>query len=210
MVLNDFFLNPNLAYLLLVAGVMLGVMALLTPGTGFFEIGALFALALAGWQVYHLPVNAWALGVLALGVALFLLAVRRSGNLAFLGMAILAMWVGSSFLFRGEGWLPAVSPVLAVIVSALSGGFLWLITVKTLEVEKIAPVHDLSTLVGSVGITRTAVHTEGTVLAAGEEWSAQSHTPLPAGANVRVTGREGFLLWVEPLEPQPADNETGA
>ena len=43
------FLNPNVAYLFLVAGFSLALMAVLTPGTGLLEIGALFVLLLAGW-----------------------------------------------------------------------------------------------------------------------------------------------------------------
>ena len=38
----DFLLEPNVAYLILLAGVLLGFLALVTPGTGLFEIGAFF------------------------------------------------------------------------------------------------------------------------------------------------------------------------
>ncbi|MCK7480821.1 MAG: hypothetical protein M0C28_29115 [Candidatus Moduliflexus flocculans] len=38
----DFLLNPNVAYLFLLAGVLMAMLALATPGTGFFGIGALF------------------------------------------------------------------------------------------------------------------------------------------------------------------------
>lgn len=120
----DFFLDPNIAYLFLVAGFSLAIMAILTPGTGLFEIGALFALLLAGWGVYNLPVNYWALAVLLLGVIPFILAVRRSGRMLFLVIALLALVFGSAYLFRGEmWWQPAVNPILALVVSLLMGGF---------------------------------------------------------------------------------------
>ena len=38
-------LNPNIAYLFLVSGVLLTFLALVTPGTGFLEVGAFFAMA---------------------------------------------------------------------------------------------------------------------------------------------------------------------
>ena len=41
-------LNPNIAYLFLAGGVLLTFFALVTPGTGFLEVGAFFLLALAG------------------------------------------------------------------------------------------------------------------------------------------------------------------
>ncbi|MEJ2709833.1 MAG: NfeD family protein [Anaerolineales bacterium] len=194
----DSLLNPNLAYLILVAGFWLTIMALLTPGTGIFEIGALFALVLAGLAVYSLPINYWALGVLLLGVLPFALALRRSGRYVYLVISIAALVVGSSFLFRGEGWLPAVNPVLALVVSTLTAVFFWILADKILEAEGTAPTHDLGALIGKVGEARTDIQDEGSVYVAGEMWSATSDTLIPQGTHVRVVGREGFVLQVEP------------
>ena len=196
--MEEILLNPNVAYLLLVAGFTFATLSLLAPGTGLLEIGALFALLLAGWGIYNLPVNFWALGVLLLGVFPFLLAVRRSGRLTFLGISILALVVGSAFLFRGEGWRPAVDPVLALLVSVLVTGFFWVVVQKTLEAERARPTHDLDALVGSLGEAKTEVHMEGTVQVAGELWTARSAEPIPDGARIRVIGREGLILDVKP------------
>ncbi len=73
----EIFLNPNLAYLLLVAGGMLAILAVISPGTGMLEIGALFILLLAGWEVYLLEINWWALVLLVLGIIPFALAIRK-------------------------------------------------------------------------------------------------------------------------------------
>ncbi|HSF81468.1 MAG TPA: NfeD family protein [Anaerolineales bacterium] len=198
-------LNPNFAYLFLVAGFFLAILAMLTPGTGILEIGALFAFVFAGWAVYNLPINYWALVVLILGVIPFLFAVRRSGQYIYLGLSILALVIGSAYLFRGEvWWQPAVNPVLAAIVSLLTGGFLWIITRKTIEVSLTRPSHDLEALLGLVGEAKTDIHEEGSLQVAGELWSATSSTLIPAGAHARVIGREGFMLQVEIL---PEDEE---
>lgn len=201
MPLNDFLLQPNIAYLLLVGGFMLALLALLTPGTGFLEIGAVFILFLAGWEVYHLPINLWALAILVIGVVPFWLAVRKSGNLLFLALSIGALVIGSAFLFQGEGWLPAVNPILALIVSTVNAGFLWLVTLKTLEAQRRTPTHDLGTLIGATGLARTDIHHEGSVFVHNEDWSAQSEQPISAGIQVRVLRREGFILWVEAIAP---------
>ena len=50
----DFLLEPNIAYLILLGGILLSLMAIVTPGTGLFEVGAFFCLALAGYAVYNL------------------------------------------------------------------------------------------------------------------------------------------------------------
>ncbi len=200
MPLNDFLLQPNIAYLLLVGGFMLGLLALLTPGTGFLEVGAIFVLLLAGWEVYHLPINLWALVILVLGVVPFWLAVRKSGNLLYLALSIGALVVGSAFLFQGKGWLPAVNPILALIVSTLNAGFLWLVTLKTLEAQRRTPTHDLGSLIGATGVAQTDIYQEGTVYVHREDWSAHSEHLILAGTSVRILRREGFILWVEAIE----------
>jgi membrane-bound serine protease (ClpP class) len=210
--LQDILLDPNIAYLLLVAGFTFATLSLLSPGTGLLEIGGLFAILLAGWAIYNLPVNFWALGVLLLGVFPFLLAVRRSGRLIYLGISILALVVGSAFLFRGEGWRPAVDPLLALVVSVLVTGFFWIVVRKSLEAEQARPSHDLGALIGLAGEAKSEIHAEGTVQVAGELWTARSAEPIPDGARVRVTGREGFILDVEaePGEPvHPLRTEEG-
>ena len=198
----DILLNPNVAYLFLVGGSLLALLALLAPGTGVLEVSALFALILAGWAVYNLPINLWALIVLLLGVLPFILAVRRTGNLIFLVISIVAMVIGSAFLFQGQGLQPAVNPILAIIVSSLTGGYFWVITRKVLEAEQIRPSHDLEALIGGTGVARTDIHEEGTVQVAGELWTASSDEAISEGTRIRVVGREGFILRVEPLEPE--------
>jgi membrane-bound serine protease (ClpP class) len=191
------FLNPNVAYLLLVGGAMLAILAVLNPGTGLLEVAALILLLLAGYEIYILPINYWALGLLLLGVIPFIFALQKSGNLIYLGISILALVVGSIFLFQGEGLRPAVNPGLAIAVSTLSAGFLWFVGRKALEVQSIRPTHDLAALVGQIGEAKTEIFTEGSVQIAGELWTARSQQPIPNGSKVRVTGREGFILEVE-------------
>ena len=190
-------LNPNVAYLLLVGGALLAILALLNPGTGLLEVAALILLVLAGWGIYSLPINLWALGLLLLGVLPFLFALRRSGRMVYLGVSIAALVVGSIFLFQGEGLKPAVSPFLAVIVSVLAVGFVLLVAQKTLEADRLRPVHDLKALIDTIGEAKTDIHTEGSVQVAGELWSARSQQPIPVGSKVRVIAREGFILDVE-------------
>jgi len=206
----DALLNPNLAYLLLVAGSLLAISAVLSPGTGLLEIATLFALLLAGYEVYNLPTNAWALVILLLGVIPFLLAVRKSGKLIFLVISILALVIGSTFLFRGETWWqPAVNPVLAVVTSTLTAVFFWVAVRKTLEADAVRPTHDLSILIGAIGEAKTDIDIDGdgSVQVSGELWTARSQKPISAGSRIRVLNREGFVLEVEADEQN--ELETG-
>ncbi len=207
----EFLINPNLAYLLLVAGIMLAILAIFSPGTGMLEIGALFVLLLAGWEIYNLPINIWALILLALGILPFILAVLRSKRIAYLIGAEIAFIIGSCFLFRGDAWWkPAVNPFLAIIISVMAGGYLWLAATKVLEMESRQPSHNLASLVGAVGETRTDVHETGSVQIAGELWSARSSAPIPQNTKIQVLRREGFVLVVEVVQPvSTSQNDIG-
>ncbi|MBG7610015.1 MAG: hypothetical protein IZT55_04030 [Anaerolineae bacterium] len=199
--MTDFLLDPNLAYLFLMTGFSLALLAILTPGTGVLEIGAFFGLLLAGWGIYNLPINYWALVLLILGVFPFILALRKSGRLLYLAISIFALIIGSAFIFRGDDWWrPQVNLVLATVTSVLVGGYFWIIASKTLEADATLPKHDLGTLIGAVGEAKSNIHLEGSVYVHGEIWTAHSQTPLVSGTIVRVVAREGFVLEVEKLD----------
>lgn len=193
----DFLLDPNIAYLILLGGILLGFLAIVTPGTGLLEIGAFFCVVFAGYAVYNLSVNWWALLVLALSVVPFFYAARKPGREIFLGLAILLLVVGSVFLFAVDGWKPAVNPILAFVSSGMVAAFLWIVVRKTLQASVARPSHDLEGLVGQVGEARTDVYDDGSVYVSGELWSAKSGSAISAGSHIRVIRREGFVLVVE-------------
>jgi len=196
----DFLQNPNVAYLLLAGGLVFAMLALVAPGTGVLEIGALFVLGMAGWSVvnYDMPLNAWALVLLVAGVVVFFLAVRRPKQWYRLIVSILAIVVGSAFLFRSQSWyIPAVDPLLSVVVSVLIGAFFWIAARKVMEAARARPVHDLDALIGAKGEAKTHIHQTGSAQVAGELWSVYSDQPIHTGAIIRVLARDGFTLKVE-------------
>ncbi len=193
----DFILDPNLAYLVLVIATILAILALLSPGSGFIEVGAVIAAFFAAYSIYRLPLSGWALAILVVGAMLFLTAFLRKDRRWILGSSILCIVMGSAFLFRTERWWqPAVNPLLATFVSITSGGFFWVVGRKLLEATTAVPRHDLDQLIGAIGEAKTDIHQHGSVQVEGELWSATSQIPIPAGSLVRVVKREGFTLEV--------------
>lgn len=193
----DFLLDPNVAYLFVVGGVLLAMLALATPGTGLFEIGAFFSIALAGYAIYNLSFNWWALALLALSIIPFVYALQKPKREIYLALSIVLLIVGSVFMFPRTADQPVVNPLVAVVASALVAGFLWIAVQKSVEAASIRPSHDLGALVGQIGEARTDVNDEGSVLVAGELWSAKSEEPIASGSSVRVVRRDGFVLEVE-------------
>lgn len=196
----DLLLNPNLAYILMMGSILLALLALLTPGTGILELGAVIALVLVGIQLFNLPINLWALGVIVVGAVLYAIAIIRRGEPVLLAAGIVVIFIGAGLVYRGENSLIGVSPWLILLVSVGEGSFLWVVTQKVLHAAVSPPVQDINQLIGSQGETRTYVHEEGTVYAAGEEWSARSDRPIPPQTVVEITGRDGFTLLIAPLE----------
>lgn len=199
-------LNPNVAYVLMVLGFIIGLLALFSPGTGLLELSALFMLVLAGYSIANLPFNGWALGLLLIGFIPFLLSLRfRRDRLRWilLGMALAAYVIGSAFLFSDTQGQPVVNLGLILLMSTLSVGLMWLLTRKSLEAINSRPSFDLDRLVGMQGRASSDLRPEGTVYVDGEEWTARSQIYIPAGSTVRVLGRTGLTLQVEPAQADP-------
>lgn len=195
----DFLLEPNIAYLILLGGILLSLMAIVTPGTGLFEVGAFFCLALAGYAVYNLSFNWWAIVLLVLSVVPFIYSIQKPKRELYLGLSIALLVLGSVFLFAVDGWKPAVNPFVALVTSGLISTFLWIVVRKTVQVASARPTHDLELLMGLTGEARSNIYEEGSVYVAGEMWSARSNEHIPAGSSIRVVRREGFILVVEKI-----------
>ncbi len=193
----EFLLDPNIAYFVLVVAILFVLIALATPGTGGPELLAIFSLFVAGYAVYYLSFNWWALALLLVSLVPFFLAVRGPRREIWLAISIVGLAVGSVFFFPAQnGWI-SVNPVLAVVTSALFAALVWFAARKVIQAAQTRPANELSSLIGESGETRTVVKDDGSVQVASELWSARSEKLIPPGRLVRVVGRDGFVLIVE-------------
>ena len=194
----EFLLNPNVAYILVVAAAMLALTAIVVPGTGLPEIGLVLCLGLAGYSIYSLGINGWALLIVSLSIIPFVFALRAKAlRIPLLALSILMLISGSVFLFVDEKGWPAVNPLLAGIVSILCGGFIWIAVDRVLAAQQARPSNNPDALIGKIGESRTEINADGSVQIGGELWSARSEKLIAAGSPVRIVQREGFVLIVE-------------
>jgi membrane-bound serine protease (ClpP class) len=201
---TDTQLMPNLIYLLLMAGVWLAAMALASPGTGLLEVAAIAVLVAAGIGTLRLPIALWALLIIALGAAAFGAALRTRRAQIWLVFSALLLSTGSAFLFGMQAGRPTVHPLLAATVSVMTVGFFRLAVGRGILSQRVRPQHDPDAVLGQVGEARTTLDPLGSVYVGGELWSARCEAPVAAGAAVRVRGREGLVLIVEPVRDGPA------
>jgi membrane-bound serine protease (ClpP class) len=197
-----FLVDPNVAYVLLIFGFLIAILALFAPGTGILELIALAILGMAGYGIANLDLNWWALLIMLSGIIPFAISFRRlpkSRNL-LLALASLAFVAGSAFLFRGQGWQPAVNLGLVILLTPIVVGLTWLIAAKSLQAAETRPSFNLDQLVGMVGKANNDIRGQGSVHVNGEDWSASSKQFIPAGSRVRVLHRNGLVLEIEPLD----------
>ncbi|NIS83118.1 MAG: hypothetical protein GTO14_23605 [Anaerolineales bacterium] len=194
-------LFANLLYLFLVAGLWLAALAVVTPGTGYLELLAFFALAGAGFGTLYVALNGWAIIVLILGAVFLILALRLPREEIWLALSALALCVGSVFIFRLREGGPAVNPWVALSTSLLTVGYFWVAIRNAVAAHKSRPSIDPSHVMGKVGEVRTALEPTGSVYVAGELWTARAESVVDVGSQVRVRSRDGLILIVEPVEP---------
>jgi len=193
-------LFPDLVFLVLLAGVWLAALSVVAPGTGVLELAALAALILAGFGLLQLEVNAWALAVLLAGAVFFGLSVWRRGQALWLALAAITLSLGSSFLFRGNDGGPGVHLLLTLAAVLGTLGYFWVAVRKALLAARARPNIDPTAVLGLVGQARTDLDPTGSVQVGGELWTARSDVLIPAGAAVRVVGKDGLILTVEAIE----------
>lgn len=191
-------LDPNLVYLILIAGLWLSVTAAYIPGTGIVEVLALVGVVAALIALAAMPTNWWAVILIVGGVLGFLIMPfidRRFALLAVGGLALQA--VGSLLLFDST---PVGLPVIFVTIAAalLYHRFALL---PTLEHHRGSPAMlEDQPLTGQTGYVQSALNPVGTVYVRGESWTARSEHKIDAGAEVSVVDQEGLTLFVEPVK----------
>ena len=103
-------------------------------------------------------------------------------------------------MFEVEDGLIAVHPLLALVVSILTLGFFWFAIRKAGVAQQADPSIDPAIVTNQIAEVRTDLEPIGSVYALGELWTARAEKPFKPGTKVKVVGREGLILVVEPLE----------
>jgi membrane-bound serine protease (ClpP class) len=193
-------LDPNIVYFLFIGGLVLGVVAIFTPGTGFAELGAFFAVALAIYGFVNLPVNSWAITIMALGFIPFVFAGKKNFRKWLIPGSFVLVLMGSMLIFRKEPDAETANLLLIAFVDVIALALLWLYVIKGIEAILKKPDFDLNDLIGMETKAITDIHLEGTIHADGEDWTARSTQPISMGSLVRIVGRNGLVLIVEPAD----------
>jgi membrane-bound serine protease (ClpP class) len=197
--------DPNIAYLLMMAG-MLGIFfELSNPGAILPGVIGGICLILAFYAFQSLPVNWAGLLLILFGVVLLIAEIKvvSHGVLAIGG--VIAMLLGSLMLYDTPettgirlSWyvmIPTVGTTAALVFFAVSMG------IRALYRPSVTGE---SAMVGRLGLARSALAPEGQVLIDGELWRAVSQDgAVAAGEPVRVAAIDGLTLKVTKSAQRP-------
>lgn len=192
--------NPELMMILFIIAIAGIGMEFKNPG--MIVPGALGAVALFLFLTASsiIPINAAGAVLILLALGLFIaeLYITSFGLLTLAGLA--AFIFGSMILFDSP--LPGGRiPMSTIIVSALTLlAFVFFVIRAVVKVYRQDISMGENSMVGMKGVARGDFDGSGTVLVRGEIWKARSTVPLAEGQEVRVTGIDGMIMQVEPLQ----------
>jgi membrane-bound serine protease (ClpP class) len=208
--------NPTVAYLLLMAG-LVGLAieifnpGLIVPGT----LGAVsFLLGLYGTA--QLPVAAVGVLLLVIGVGLIIAEAHLPTSGVLGGVGVVAMVLSGLLLFNTDSDAYEVSVPVVIVVGLMLGGFMAFAVQKVVQARRNPVRTGWEELVGAEGEVRAPFAPVGQVFVEGALWRAtladgaegDADEPLQSGARVRVESVEGLTLRVRPVAETPEREES--
>ncbi len=178
--------NPNLAYILLMIGLLGLYFEFSHPGAILPGVLGGISLLLAVFAFQILPINYVGLGLILLAIILFILEVKVQsfGMLAVGGIA--AMIIGSLMLVKSP--IPELRPGLRIVLPVALGISLIVVFLLTLVIKAHArrSFTGREGMIGETGTARTDLAPAGKVFVHGEIWEAEADGPVRAGEKVKV------------------------
>ncbi len=191
--------DPNIAYLLLMAGILGLYMEFSHPGVIFPGVagGICLLLALTSFQI--LPINYAGLLLIVLGISLLVgEAFLPSFGALGIGGAI-SLGLGSLLLFDTESSDLAVDRSIVFTAVGTLSAFILLVGYLVFKSQKNKPTLGLEGLVGEVGEVRVKLNPDGKIFVHGEYWNAEGDGEIAVGEKVEVVGFDGMRLKVRRL-----------
>jgi len=198
--------DPNIAFVLFLVGSLGLILELAHPNFVTGILGAIsIVLAFIGFG--SLPLNL--AGLLLIGLAILLfgleLTVTSHGLLTIAGIVCLVLGASALYTEPGSPTAPdvAVSFPLVAVTALAAGGFMAFVVWAAVRARRMVPSPGLvgsGLPLGAPGVVRRPLAPEGSVYAAGEEWSARASDDrvIDRGTPVRIVGFEGLTVVVSP------------
>jgi len=198
--------DPNIAYILMMAGFLGLYMEFAHPGVFFPGIAGAICLLLAFASLQLLPINYTGLALILLGLGL-LVGEAFFPNFGVLGIGgIVSLALGSLLLFDTPISDFGVDRSIVFTAVGTVGSFVLAISYLVFRSQKATPALGKEGLIGQIGEVRGKLAPTGRIFVHGENWSAQADGPIDVGEKVRVVGYDGMQLKVRRLSEGDAQS----
>jgi len=195
----DILSDPNIAYLLLMAGVLGLYMEFSNPGVIFPGVAGGIAILLALTSFQILPINYGGLALILLGIAL-LVGEAFLPSFGVLGIGgIISLTLGSLLLFDYRtSDLVLDKTIIFTAVGTLSA-LVVVVGYLVVQAHRRKPTLGVEGLLGETAEVRVRLNPEGKVFVHGEFWNAEGEGEIDVGEKVKVAGFDGMMLKVKRL-----------
>ena len=195
--------DPNIAFILLLAGLAGLYFEFTTPGAIFPGVLGGICLFLALYALHALPVNYAGVLLILLSGVFFILETQITSHGALAAGGVVSMFLGATMLFDYD--VSGVRIAWSVLIPAVTvvSVFFMIVAALVVKAHKAKVRTGEAGIVGETGrVTQVASHTRGKVLVHAETWNARFDQPVELGDYVRVVSVEGLLLSVKKI-PEP-------
>jgi len=191
----EFLQDPNVIYLLLMAGLWISATGTYIPGTGLAEIGGAALIIGTLFLLAQVATNWIAVIALVIGASLFFLLPLLKSEWERFAIGGLALQAAASFFLFAEA---SVSPIWIVVGLVVAYAYHRTILRSVLMQQRtLSSTQKDEFLVGERGRVVAEIEDRGTVQVHGELWTARSRSRLESGTEVVVTQQDGLELHVE-------------
>jgi membrane-bound serine protease (ClpP class) len=191
--------DPSVALILMMLGVYGLFFEFSNPGFVLPGVVGAICLCLGLFALNMLPVNYAGLALVLLGIG-FLIAEAFLPSYGSLGAGgIIAFVIGAVMLIDTDVPGFGVPAWLIGSLALMSAAFVFIVGGVALRARRRPIVTGSEELIGSVGVVLEDADTDGWARVRSEQWRVHSSVPLRRGQGVKVTGRDGLVLTVTPL-----------
>ena len=206
--------NPNVAFLLILAGIIGLLIEIFSPGLVLPGATGLVSLVVGLFASAQLPVTAAGVVLLIIGVGLLIAETQlpTGGIMGVLGAISLAL--SGLLLFDTDSESFEVSVPLVIAIAVVFSAAIILIGRKVMAAQHEGVQSGFEQLVGARGDVRAAIDPAGQVFVDGALWRAEpaeglENEPIPSGARVLVEAVEGLTLRVRPVQDEETTEGDG-
>jgi membrane-bound serine protease (ClpP class) len=196
--------DPNIAYLLLMAGILGLYMEFSHPGVIFPGVAGAICLILALISLQVLPFSYAGLFLIFLGIAL-LIGEAFIPSFGVLGIGgVISLAIGSFLLFDTQtGDLGVDRSIIFTAVATLAS-FVFAISYLVYRSQKSKPTLGIEGMLGQIADVKAKINPAGKVFVRGEYWNAEAEDEIDVGEKVEIVGYEGLNLKVRRLFRRPS------